>query len=195
MTQPDELDVFLRELAEAGCSEEEIAEIADVLQPAQPSETLRDRLIASAKAGGRLHRFSAQVATLLDVDESEAQRLLDGIDQPDSWEDNPLPGVTIYHLSGGPAVADAITGFIRIERGGGFPPHGHLGEEHTLVVQGRCRDSATGEVLGPGSLVKNDHDHEHAIEVLPGPAFIYLTVVFGGIDIGGMVLKPGDPRI
>jgi hypothetical protein len=195
----DKLDVFLEELLEAGCSSEQLAELANVLAPVAPPSTLRDRLLSSAlsseRGAGRLHRFAAQVAKLLDVDEAEAQRLLDGIDRSDEWDESPLPGVTLYHLDGGPAVADAITGFIQIERGGSFPHHSHLGDEHVLVLQGRCRDKTSGEVFGPGDIADSDDDHEHELEVMPGPAFIYLAVAFGGIDIGGVVFKPGDPRM
>lgn len=195
MSHSDDRDAFLREMLEAGCSEEELAELAGVLAPLQPTADLRKQLLASASAGGRLGRFAAQVATLLDVDEAEAARLLDGIDETASWSDSPLPGVGLYHLKGGPKVTGAITGFIKIERGGRFPHHSHLGDEQVLVVQGRCRDTASGEVFAPGDIVQHGVDDEHELEVLAGPTFVYLAVVFGGLDIGGMVLKPGDPRI
>ena len=144
---------------------------------------------------GRLARFAAPVAKLLDVDDARAEALLDAIDDPASWSPNPLPGVTLYHFEGGEKVADCITGFTRIERGGAFPAHEHLGTEYVFVVQGRMRDAVSGEIFKPGDLSIMEPGTEHHLEVLPGPELIYLVVIFEGISVMGIELRPGDPRI
>lgn len=171
-----------------------LAEVATMLRPVAPPVALRARLMASLSKG-RLARFEGQVSKLLDIDTERAAELLDGIDEPTSFEPSPVPGVELYHVEGSEVVADAITGFVRIERGGIFPHHEHLGHEYVLVVQGAVRDTSSGEVFRPGDLATMTPGTAHALEVLPGPAVVYLAVVFEGLGIGGDEFKPGDPRI
>lgn len=189
---PGAPDPFLEELS--GKDRDAVADVAALLEPSPPPTSLRDRLMASTSRG-RLTRFAAPVAKLLDVDETRAEELLEGIDDPASWSPNPLPGVTLYHFEGGPKVADCITGFTRIERDGAFPPHEHLGTEYVFVVQGRLRDAVSGEIYGPGELSIMEPETGHHLEVLPGPELIYLVVIFEGISVMGIELRPGDPRI
>lgn len=185
-------DPFVEELADD--DRDAVADIAALLEPTAPPASLRERLFAST-ARGRLARFAAPVAKLLDVDETRAEELLEAIDDPASWSPNPLPGVTLYHFKGGDKVADCITGFTRIEREGAFPPHEHLGTEYVFVVQGRVRDAVSGDVYGPGDLSIMEPATSHHLEVLPGPELIYLVVIFEGISVMGIELRPGDPRI
>jgi quercetin dioxygenase-like cupin family protein len=188
------VDDFLREMMEAGINLDSLAGLGGVLPHQRPPDDLRLRLMQSLRHG-RLHRFAEQVAELLHVSVERARALIDGIDDPDVWERGPSDGVTLYHIDGGPEVADAITGFVRVEREQSFPEHSHLGDEAVLIMQGACRDSSNGEVHRPGDVVRTGVGHAHGIDVLPGPKLIYLAVVFGGIDIDGLVLLPGDPRI
>jgi putative transcriptional regulator len=171
-----------------------LAEVASLLHPVTPSDALRARLMASA-AQGRLDRYRLQVARLLDIDEERASELLDGIDDPSSFEAGPLPGIDLFHVEGGETVDGAITGFIRIAPGGVFPHHEHLGHEYVLVVQGAFRDEESGEVYRPGDLSTMTPGTAHELRVLPGPTLIYLAVVFEGVGIGGEAFRPGDPRI
>lgn len=189
------VDEFLKEMTEAGIAVDELASVADALSQRTPPAPLRDRLMQSLAAGGRLHRFAEQVAELLDVTRTRAEELLDAIDDAASWEPGPGEGVTLFHIEGGAAVADAITGFVRVERSGSFPHHEHLGDEAILIVQGGYRDSESGRVHRPGDVVRMPPGTAHQLNVVAGPKLIYLAIVFGGVDIGGMVLRPGDPRI
>ncbi|HHH29279.1 MAG TPA: cupin domain-containing protein [Polyangiaceae bacterium] len=185
-------DPFVGELEDG--DREVVAEIASLLEPVDPPTSLRERLLSSTMQG-RLARFAAPVAKLLDVDDARAEALLDGIDDPASWSPSPVPGMVLYHFEGGEKVADCITGFTRIARGGAFPEHEHLGTEYVLVVQGRVRDGVSGEIYGPGDLSIMEAGTSHDLEVLPGPALVYLVVIFDGIRLGGVEFRPGDPRI
>ena len=187
-------DAFVTELLMEGVSTDQIASVASLLPPVAPPADLRGRLMA-ATTTGRLHRFAEQVAALLDVGADTARQLLDQLDDASAWEAGPGEGISLVHVAGGPKVADAITGFVRIARGGQFPEHSHHGEEQVLIVQGRCRDSSDGLVRRPGEVVTANVETTHHIDVLPGPALIYLAVVRDGLRIGELDLYAGDPRI
>lgn len=168
---------------------------ADLRTPAPRG--LRDRLL-QAPLASRLHRFAEPVAQLMDVDLAGARALLDGIDAPGAFEAGPFPDldITLCHITGGPAVADAITGFVRVAPGLTFPHHEHLGVEHVLVLQGRLIDGETGEEAGPGDIVTRPASSAHAITALAGTTdLLYLAVVHTGVKIGDAVMGPASPEL
>jgi hypothetical protein len=168
--------------------------LAVALEPApvSPSDSLRDRLMRSALPGARFERFACRIAALMEIGQERASQWLGAIDDAASWA--PMgPGVELFHIEGGPSVANAITGFVRVAPGAMFPPHRHVGDEVVLVIQGGYRDS-DGSVYGLGAEVPGAPDHEHHLTALPGTALIYLAIVFGGVEVGGELIPPGDPR-
>jgi len=160
-----------------------------------PPRAVRDRLFASIAGGGRLERFAVHVARLIDVSLEKARALLDGIDDPASWVAGPAPGVMLYHLEAGPAVAGAGVGFIRLRAGQPFPHHEHLGVETTFVVQGGFREN-DGTVQQVGTEDVDAPGTSHSFVALPGPDLIYLTVLRVGVDMEGVgKILVGDPRL
>lgn len=190
----DDLDPFFRELAEEGAEPDAIEALDALVTPTAPPSPLRDRIFASVAAGGRWHRFAGSVAKLLDVTAERARQLLDGIDDPKSWNPGMLPGMELYHLEGDDAVPGAITGFIRFPGGVPVPDHKHFGEEIMLILAGRYIDSA-GHEWGPGDIARMPAESEHNFQILPGPDLLYLVIVHEGLEMAGMELRPGDPRI
>lgn len=168
---------------------------AATLGAASPAPELRARLLASATLAHRFDRFAAGAAELLDVDEATARSLLDGIADPSSWHGSPVPGVELYDLAGGPAVADAIRGFVRMQAGAAFPEHEHLGDETVLVVQGSFEDGVSGEVHRAGDVVRKAAGTRHDFLVRPGPDLVYLVVLPTGVRIGDQVIGPNDPDL
>lgn len=192
----DGRDAFVDEVLEQDAEAlEELARLTDVLEPSEPSSELRDRILADATHTGRFHDHAGRLAHLLDVSVDGARDMLDGIDLAANWQSSPVPGVEVYHLDGGRAVQNAITGFIRVEAGGTFPDHEHLGEEIVLVLQGRYIDGVDGHEYGPGDEIHQQPGSRHDFQVKPGPDLLYLAIVHDGMRIAGMELYPGDPRI
>jgi putative transcriptional regulator len=161
----------------------------------RPGQALRDRIVRSATGQGRLARFAEAAADMLDLSREAAQTLLDRVDDPCVWSPGLAPGMTLYHVQGGPRVQGAITGFVRIESGAGFPEHEHLGDEEVLIVQGTCLDSVESKVCRPGDRVRMAAGSAHSFHVRPGPDFLYLAVVFRGIRVGEQELRADDPRM
>ena len=169
--------------------------LAEQLEPSAPSADLGSMILASLP-GQRFDRFAKDVTTLLDIDEDQALALLEGIDKSSNWSQGPVPGMTLYHVEGGPKVERAITGFTKIIAGGGFPEHKHLGVEHVLVIQGYFIDDVSGEKYGPGDLVVMEPNTRHSFRVLEnGPDLTYLVVVQEGIELNGAEIKYDSPLL
>ena len=154
--------------------------------------------LGKAPLAGRLARFAEPVARLLDVDVTRAQGLLDGIDAHGAFVPGPFPDldISLCHVEGGPAVADAVTGFVRVAPGVTFPEHEHLGEEHVLILQGRYVELQTGVEAGPGDVVTRPGGSSHALTALAGGTdLLYLAVVHRGVKIGDVVMGPESPEL
>ncbi|MCA9607046.1 MAG: cupin domain-containing protein [Myxococcales bacterium] len=183
-------DPFLAEL-----SVQDTAALSEALvEGAAPPPSLRDRIMAAASLEGRFERYVATTARLLDVDEDRARGLLDGIGRGEVWYQGLLPDVSLYDIEGGPAVENAITGFIRMPAGTPFPEHDHLGKESALILQGSAEDHR-GVIWRPGEVIVLEAGQVHSFRARPGPDLVYLVVVQNGIKIGDQTFGPDDPRV
>ena len=174
------------------CSEA-LANVALSLPRTVPAPEIRDRLLKSVAVTNRFESYAAAVAEIIDVGIDKAHDLLARIDDATSWMATQVEGVFSYDLPVGPAVANAVVGFVRIHPGHLFPDHEHMGDETMLVLQGSCADSG-GSIVRRGDLVRMSRGSHHAFTALPGPDFIYLGVAQGGFLMFGEHIKPGDPR-
>jgi putative transcriptional regulator len=188
MTEKD----FIAELEADGLSADALAAPLTTLKPMKPPPALRSQLLAATSSGVRLERFTDMVAKALDVTVQVARDLLAGVDVEANFEPSPLPMLRLYHVEGGPRVANAITGFGRMKGGAIFPMHRHLGEETVIIVQGRYRDES-GDVHGPGEVIVKQPGSTHSFEALPGPDFVYLVVIYDGLEVGGREYRADDP--
>lgn len=157
------------------------------------SAPLRARLVEALQHTHRWDDLETQIATLIDLDVDATRALLLAIDAGGPWEPGPVEHVELLHFEGGPAVADAITGFVRIAPGAAFPEHEHLGDEAVLVLQGGFRDSS-GSEHGRGELVRMPRGSSHAFVASGSIPLVYLVVLPGGVKIGDVLITPDDPR-
>jgi hypothetical protein len=118
-----------------------------LIAPETPSPDVKARLLASV-GGGRFERFAQRIAQMYDVTMERGRELLGLIERAASWEVR-APGIGLVHFEGGPAVATADCGFIRIEPKMIFPWHTHVGEEVSIVLAGTLEDNS-GRILRPG---------------------------------------------
>ena len=191
----DQDDFIQDEFDDAVGAKEGLEAIIDSLVPLNPPADLTKKVLGTLSQR-RFERFADDVADLLDIDAEQAQKLLDGVDQDENWSAGPVEGMTLYHVEGGPKVDRAITGFTRIEAGGGFPEHKHLGKESILILQGYFKDTVTGVVHGPGEVVHMEPDTSHGFELLEGGTRLtYLVVVQEGVELGGMPIMYDSPLL
>jgi quercetin dioxygenase-like cupin family protein len=162
-------------------------------EEAREPSVSRDRLLAAVEATHRFDDLEARVAELLDVDAATASRMLLDVDRVSAWEGGPNPACSIFHVEGGPKVKDAVTGFVKILPGAGFPPHEHLGDEIVLVLQGAFRD-IDGTLVSAGQTASMPSGSSHSFDVEGDLPLVYLAVVQRGVIIDGTPLLAGDPR-
>lgn len=191
--EEDLVDRFLAEVPE----DEDVQQLVDALADADapPPGDLRARLMSEATVEGRFERFVETAAGILDVDADRMRELLDSTGDPTAWYRSRLPGVELIDLDGGPRVANAIRGFVRMPAGAEFPEHSHLGEEKVFVLQGSFVDGASGRVYRAGELATMPEGAPHGFRVRPGPDLVYLFVAQTGIRIGDEDISPDDPRV
>lgn len=162
-----------------------VAALLEGLEPLAPSATLRERVMASARAPGRLARFADKLAAMIDVTIDKAKELLDRAADASLWERDLVPGLDALWVEGGPAVAGCVRGFARLAAGAAFPVHTHLGEETTLVLEGAMIESG-GAVVRPGeTLVMKAGDTHSYAAAGGGPDLVFFVVVREGIAIEG----------
>jgi quercetin dioxygenase-like cupin family protein len=164
--------------------------LSEALPAVAPPVSLRERILDGAHSEGRLARFAGAVAELLDVGLDKARALLDRIDDPAAWS-HELPGISFLWVEGGPRVAVALRGFVRVDAGQEFPEHEHLGDEIVLVLQGGFEDVARGRVFRPGDIDRMPTGTSHGFRALPdGPDLLKLAVVQTGLRALGQDFLP-----
>lgn len=169
--------------------------VALIVEDASPPAELRERVLSSASKVNRFASFANRVAQLIDVTVDKARQLLAAIDSAVAWEPGLAEGMSLYHLDAGPAAANAVVGFVKLKAGVAFPTHTHIGQETVLILQGRCTDE-DGTVSGPGDEVVKAGGTTHFFTTHgDAPDFIYLAVVFEGVQIGDIVMGPDDPNL
>lgn len=192
MTRRVALREELKELfGEDGATNDGIARFASLatLAPSvSPPRFLRAQILEAAVRPryAYLHRAAA----VLDLAVEQVRALLDSIDDPSGWMSTPGEGIFIRDIVGGPAVANAVVGFIRVPAGGHFPHHRHEGREDVLVLQGGIRD-ASGTIYRAGDLATMDAGSGHDFDALPGDELLFLAIVRVALDFSSW----GGPRI
>ncbi|HKU36911.1 MAG TPA: cupin domain-containing protein [Polyangiales bacterium] len=190
-------DGFLRDLCELVSSDEAdllsghgLAEFGEALPNAEPPPELRSRLLDGLSTQGRFARFAERTAQLLDISLERARALLDRLDDLTLFEPA-FPGASFFWCEGGPRVANAVRGFVRVQAGTDFPEHEHIGDEIVLVLQGTFHDTTTGVTHHVGDEVLMPAGTSHAYTVpADGTDLLKLSVTREGLRAFGQSFLP-----
>lgn len=163
--------------------------ITDAIQPVAPPPEVKQRLLASV-GGGRFEAFTARMARMFEVTLDRARELLGLIERPASWVPQVVPGISFVDFVGGPAIANADCGFVRLAPGAVFPPHRHIGEEVTLILSGRIHDPVNDRTIGPGEEYIRPAGTTHYLVCIGDEDCIYASLANDGIEIGGTRVHP-----
>ncbi|HKP62785.1 MAG TPA: cupin domain-containing protein [Polyangiales bacterium] len=191
------LDAFLQDLGEE--IEPHEAELlsgagllafGDALEAIEPPPALRTRLLDELTSKGRFARFAEGTAKLLDIGLEQAKALLDRLDELSNFEPA-FPGASFFWVDGGPSVANAVRGFIRVKAGTDFPEHEHIGDEIVLVLQGSFVDTTCKQAYGVGAqvLMPAGTSHEYTVPA-DGPDLLKLSVTQQGLRALGQTFLP-----
>lgn len=153
--------------------------LALAARPIAPRSALRARL--DAATGSRLARFGEALARFFAVSPPRALQLLERVDDPSRWSENPLPGLWLQHLRGGPALGEGDAGFVKFSPEMVFPRHRHVGEERVLILQGGLV-YPDGRRLAPGDIGIAPEDSQHEHVSVPGEETLLALVLYQTIE-------------
>jgi quercetin dioxygenase-like cupin family protein len=153
-------------------------------EPAAPSAGLRDAVLSSVAGRTKLTGFAERLAALFDFGAERAAELLrEACGNAAGWEVIPLPGVRLFHFTGGVRVAGADCGLVRLEPGARFPLHRHGGDEWVFVLTGEAEEEGTGARWLPGDLLYRGPGSVHAYRTVGDAPFVFAVVLKNGIEI------------
>jgi hypothetical protein len=188
-TRSEPLPEFVREAIDPGSPADEaalaesLAALASALEPIQPSAEARRRLLAAVSARPERHApFFERLGRFFDLPLGRIREIMGEIDMVGRWEPAPMPGVQLMHFAGGPTLAGADTGLVRVEAGLRFPLHRHLGTERIMVLEGGYHDD-TGRFYGPGHVHEMQGGTTHTYTVLEDQSCLLALVLYAGIEL------------
>ena len=153
-------------------------------EPVRPHAELRTKVLGSIASGSRFAGFLDRLATFFDLAQERAGELIrEASGDARSWEVMPVAGVRLFHLSGGPRIAAADCGLVRIEPGARFPRHRHRGDEWSFVLAGEAVEEGTGARWAPGDLVHRPADSAHAFRSVGSEPLLFAVVLHGGLEL------------
>jgi quercetin dioxygenase-like cupin family protein len=183
---PPELPELLRE---AGLNEDRpLAEALSALvpPPKAPPQLLRERLLATvARPRLRYAPLFGKLTELFDLDDADLAALFERAATAEGWTNSRIPGARLMHLQGGPRVAVADNGLVRLAAGTRFPTHRHLGLERVLVLDGGYRDEQDGRLYLPGDWHEMQPGTSHAYTALTERELLFAVSVVAGVEVEG----------
>lgn len=167
--------------------------LADLEAPALPRPSARQRLLtAIASPGRRLAPLYGALGQLFDWGDAELEALFARAEEPSAWAASQVQGVMLLHLAGGPRVAGADNGLVRLAPSTTFPLHRHLGPERVLVLSGGYRDDQSGQLYRSGDWHEMPVGSSHSYtSIAEGETWLAVSVV-EGVHVDGLgTLSPG----
>jgi len=183
-----ELPDFANEHANSEADRQTLAEcFAQLSALADPDRASlahgRARLLASvSQSEERYAPLFDRLTRFLDLSAEALRAIFVRAANEADWEPGPVPGVTLFHFQGGPAVAGLDTGFVRFRKGLPFPTHRHLGQERLLILDGGYFDHEQ-RWYGPGDLHEMNEGTEHALQMHADGDVLVAVVMAGQIEV------------
>jgi len=147
-------------------------------QPMPPSKSLRQSLIASLNPETPFQGYVDRFMKLFDLDRKDVESLFDKIVDTTSGllQPAPLPKTSLHYFDGGPNVANATCGIIKLKAGSVFPAHQHLGKETVLVLQGTAKDQ-DGMEYYPGDTIVSEENTSHSLKIGKKDDLIFAVIL------------------
>ena len=162
-----------------------LSAIGSAEAPLQPSDGLRAAVLAAVRPERRFEGFVDRVSTFLDLSTARVREILSAVDvatDPDGgWEDDRVLGTRLYHFSGGPRVAEADCGIVRLEPGARYPAHRHIGDEWSFILSGMVEEDS-GDIWGPGDVVHCPPGSVHSFWAAGDEPLVFALVLHGGLE-------------
>jgi hypothetical protein len=161
------------------------AELPSLLAPVTASAAGRQRLLTAVSTPpGRYLPFLQRLSELFDLAPARVLEILNRVADAAAWQPGPLPGVELMHLDGGPRLAGADAGLVRMAPRLAFPTHRHSDRERILILDGSYHDD-TGKLWRSGDVHEMPAGTTHAYEVSP-EGLLFALVLHGAVEIEGI---------
>jgi quercetin dioxygenase-like cupin family protein len=162
--------------------------------PKAPPQLLRERLLSTVmRPRLRFAPLFGALAELFDLGDADLAAIFERAADGHAWVRSPIADTDLLHLQGGPRVAGADNGLVRLRAGARFPMHRHLGVERVLVLEGGYRDEQSGRVYRPGDFHEMPAGSSHAYQALPERDLLLAVSVIAGVDVEGIgTLSPSS---
>src|SRR5450432_2959110 len=186
------LPEFAAEHASGSAAEAELAELLAELsvvsaRDVSPSEIEHGRarlLGAIAHSSSSFAPLFDTLSKFFDLSVEALQGVLARAERESEWQPGPLPWVSLFHFSGGAAVAGLDTGFVRLKKGMPFPPHRHTGSERVLILEGSYQDHEQRR-FGPGDFHEMQQGTEHSLQMFADEDVLLAVILTGEIQVVG----------
>ncbi len=167
--------------------------IAELEIAALPRPAVRQRLLeAISSPARRLAPLYGALGQLFDWSDAQLEALFIRAEEPSAWAVSQVPGVALLHLSGGPRVAGADNGLVRLTPGAVFPLHRHLGPERVLVLRGGYRDDQSDRLYLAGDWHEMPVGSSHSYTTVTDSETWLAVSVVEGVHVDGLgTLSPG----
>jgi len=164
-----------------------IPALVDLVPSAMPAPAaLRARLMASvARPELRFAPLYGPLSELFDLGDDALRALFLRAAAPGAWAAAPVPDTWLFHLEGGPRVAGADNGLVKLKAGARFPRHAHLGAERVLVLDGSYRDEPSGRLYQAGDLHEMPEGSAHAYVASAERDLLLAVSLVRGVDVEG----------
>lgn len=146
------------------------------VRPDEPSPSLRERILASARAEPRAVRDDDATQVWRRWSGRIGSQIAEGLDtvrdDDGSWETTAVEGVSVKPLFVDEARR-VVTMLVRMDPGSSYPPHRHVGPEECLVLEGDLH--VAGAVLGPGDYQRAEVHSHHGVQSTEGGCTLFIT--------------------
>ncbi len=182
----NEMERALRDRADLRAQLKEVTALFEKIGAAQaptaPDPKVRERLLKSVNASTRFEGYLERLADLFDLGVARLREILAGAENDAGvWHDSGVAGVSLMHFDGGPRVATADCGLVRLEPGCTFPRHTHHGDEHALVLRGEVHDDS-GCVFRPGDFAHMPAGSSHSFTAGDAEPLLLAVVLYGALE-------------
>lgn len=152
--------------------------IALAEKPMMPSDNVKRSIEATLDVSSPFHGYIERFMRLFDLQRKEVDELFGKlVNKPEEiFSACGIPKTSLYYFNGGPKVADATCGLIKVEANSIFPAHQHTGKEWVLILQGTAIDRS-GKAYFPGDTIYSDESVSHALRVGKDRDLIFAVVL------------------
>lgn len=146
-----------------------------------PEKAIKNLIHAISNTPENMTPFEIYVDKFMALFDLDAQRTRDILKKAaatssDDFIASGIPNTQLFYFKGGPRVADATCGIVRVAAGAIFPAHEHQGDERVIVLQGSATEQS-GRRLLTGDAIHCKKGTRHSFRAEDSGPLIFAVVL------------------